>query len=135
MEQLLQEEDLCICPEGTTCREPFVLRFSPLFAELADHIVPVAVKLALPMFHGTTARGYKSLDMIFLALNPTISYEIHFLDPICVSELRDKGMSATDIANMVQKKLSGALGYQCTSYSRRDKYSLLAGHDGVLQWS
>ncbi|MCO5555356.1 hypothetical protein L7F22_008902 [Adiantum nelumboides] len=129
---LLENEDLCVCPEGTTCREPFLLRFSPLFADLADCLVPVAVNVKTNMFHGTSARGFKSLDGIFLAMNPRISYDIAFLEPIAVSPLRESGKTAVEIANLVQKQLAVVLGFECTNFNRKDKYSFLAGHDGNM---
>ncbi|XP_030504479.1 probable glycerol-3-phosphate acyltransferase 3 [Cannabis sativa] len=133
MEKLLSQSDLVVCPEGTTCREPYLLRFSPLFAELTDEIVPVALDYQVSMFYGTTAGGYKFLDPVFLLLNPTTS---------CIVKAQKKlpkecscgvgGKTKFEVANYVQSKIAEALGFECTNLTRKDKYIILAGNEGKV---
>ncbi|KAI3823920.1 hypothetical protein L1987_05365 [Smallanthus sonchifolius] len=127
MEMLLnQSHDLVICPEGTTCREPYVLRFSPLFAEISDDFVPVAIDSKVNMFYGTTASGLKFLDPLFFVLNPIGIYHVKILEKL------PRGQSRIEVANQVQKQIAEALGFQCTNLTRRDKYMILAGNEGVV---
>jgi glycerol-3-phosphate acyltransferase len=117
-----------VCPEGTTCREPFLLRFSPLFTELGADVQPVALHSAVSMFHGTTAGGWKLLDPLYLLMNPTPAYVVQLLDPVAVGG--EGGGGGPELANEVQRRIAEALGYTRTALTRRDKYLALTGNDG-----
>lgn len=142
MKNLLGQGDLVVCPEGTTCREPYLLRFSPLFSEMCDEIVPVAVDSHVSMFHGTTAGGLKCLDPFFFLMNPEPVYTVQLLNHVFPSQLLSSHTSNTSVldhqtsrfhvANRVQTQIGTALGFECTKLTRKDKYLMLAGNEGIV---
>uniref|UniRef100_A0ACD5Z309 Uncharacterized protein n=1 Tax=Avena sativa TaxID=4498 RepID=A0ACD5Z309_AVESA len=134
MARLLDRGDrVVVCPEGTTCREPYLLRFSPLFAELSDDVVPVGIAVETAMFYATTAGGFKCMDALYYMVNPRMCYTVQFLERVCTTAVMGREVPSRDLANLVQRKMGEALGYGCTMLTRKDKYLMLAGNDGVVK--
>ncbi|CAI9783398.1 unnamed protein product [Fraxinus pennsylvanica] len=112
MKKMLSQGDLVVCPEGTTCREPYLLRFSPLFSQLSsdlDHyMLPVAMDSHVSMFYGTTAGGYKCLDPLFFLMNPRPTYTLQFLHKVhgVAANFDHAEKSKFDVANSIQNEIA-----------------------------
>jgi glycerol-3-phosphate acyltransferase len=95
-------------------------------------VVPVAVNVKTSMFYATTAAGWKCFDPLYYLMNPAMCYEVQLLEKINTSDVRARHYGSTDKANHVQQKIGKALGFQCTLLTRKDKYTILAGTDGIV---
>ncbi|URE02320.1 glycerol-3-phosphate acyltransferase [Musa troglodytarum] len=132
MKKLVQEGDLLVCPEGTTCREPYLLRFSQLVAEISREVVPVALESWVSMFYGTSTGKLKFLDPLYFLMNPFPCYEVEFMARVATGAIGGKECSSYEMANHLQAEIGTRLGFQCTSLTRKDKYLLLAGNEGTI---
>jgi glycerol-3-phosphate acyltransferase len=129
MAALLARGNLVVCPEGTTCREEYLLRFSPLFGELGADVNPVALDTRVDMFYGTSTKpGAKWMDPFYFMMNPRPAYRVEF-QPCAAAE---NGDDSIGVANRVQRELGEALGFELTGLTRKDKYMMLAGNEGVV---
>ncbi|KAF8724063.1 hypothetical protein HU200_021076 [Digitaria exilis] len=132
MASLLARGDLVVCPEGTTCREEYLLRLSPLFAELGADVNPVALDTRVGMFYGTSTKpGAKWMDPFYFMMNPRPAYRVEFL-PSAAAAASERGDDSIEVANRVQRELGRALGFELTGLTRKDKYMTLAGNEGVV---
>ncbi|KAF0919476.1 hypothetical protein E2562_029600 [Oryza meyeriana var. granulata] len=137
MAALLARGDLVVCPEGTTCRKGYLLRFSPLFAELGADVNPVALDTSVDMFYGTsTMPTTKWMDPFYFMMNPKPSYRVEFLPRAAAvaPAAEDSGRRGDSIrvANRVQRQIGEALGFELTGMTRKDKYMMLAGNEGIV---
>lgn len=135
MAAVLARGDLVVCPEGTTCREEYLLRLSPLFAELGADVNPVALDTRVGMFYGTSTKpGAKWMDPFYFMMNPRPAYRVEFLPCAATTPADNAGRRGDSIgvANRVQRQLGEALGFELTGLTRKDKYMTLAGNEGVV---
>ncbi|CAD5186517.1 unnamed protein product [Musa acuminata subsp. malaccensis] len=93
---------------------------------LTDRIVPVAMNYRVGLLHAT--------DPIFFFMNPRPIYEVTFLNQLPLEATSTAGKSPHDVANYVQRILAASVGFECTKFTRKDKYRKLAGKDGTVNF-
>uniref|UniRef100_A0A0A9C2R8 Glycerol-3-phosphate acyltransferase 1 n=1 Tax=Arundo donax TaxID=35708 RepID=A0A0A9C2R8_ARUDO len=86
------------------------------------------------MFYGTSTKpGAKWMDPFYFMMNPMPAYRVEFLSHAATSPAENGGRDdSIDVANRVQRELGKALGFELTGLTRKDKYMMLAGNEGVV---
>ncbi|KAK1302682.1 Glycerol-3-phosphate acyltransferase 1 [Acorus calamus] len=80
------------------------------------------------------ASGLKCLDPILFLMNPWPWYRVEVMEKVAKEFMCGGGRRRScNVANYVQELLGTALGFECTGFTRKDKYLMLAGNEGVVK--
>jgi glycerol-3-phosphate acyltransferase len=73
------------------------------------------------------------MDHFYYFMNPHPAYVIEFMDRMPTSVvINGRRCESYEVANMVQGEIGRVLGFEPTKLTRKDKYIILAGNEGVV---
>ncbi|KAF8675945.1 hypothetical protein HU200_047444 [Digitaria exilis] len=106
--------------------------FLPLGVILS--VIRISIGIVLPYKINFLAGAiFGWMDPVAFFANPAPAYRVEFLGAVPREWTRAAGeRTGVEVANWVQRRLGEALGFECTGLTRRDKYMMLAGNDGVV---
>lgn len=70
------------------------------------------------------------MDPFYFFMNPSPAYDVTFLEKLPEDLTCGGGKSSHEVANCIQRMIAAALSYECTGFTRKDKYRALARNDG-----
>ena len=73
------------------------------------------------------------MDPFYFLMNPSPVYEVTLLEKLPYELTCGSGKKTShEVANYIQRLIAARLSYECTSFTRKDKYRALAGNDGTV---